>query len=118
MIFTTFVDRCEEKSDITRIFLRDGLSFDLPMLVMHKEEKILSKTLKRFCSGTQIRYHLIFGDDPPPDADLTIQGSILHVDDSAIGVAGGLIVRFSNFLGGEKEFTVTDTLFSVAFNFL
>ena len=117
MNFTTTVDRCEEKCDITRIFFRDGFSFDLPMLVMHKEKKIVSKTLQRFSSGTRIKYQIIFGDPPTTDGDLMIHGTVLRVDDSTIiGSAGGLIVKFSNL--PERDPADWATTFSIVLNFL
>jgi hypothetical protein len=122
MNFTTSVDRCEERSDITRVFLRDGFSFDLPMLVMRKEQKIMSKTLNTISSGVRIQYQITFGITPPsplPDGDLVIQGTLLHMDDSVvIGSAGGLMVRFGNLPRREREFTDPDTVFRIVLNFL
>ena len=114
---TTSVDRCEEKSDITRVFLKDGVSFDLPLLVMHKERKIVGELFKRFSLGTCIQHEIIFGGTCPPSGDLVLQGEILHVNGcDIIGSAGGLIVRFRNF--NERELVEPETLFSIVLNFL
>ena len=117
MSYATSVDRCEEKGDITRIFFRDGFSFDLPMLVMHKEKEIVRKTLERFSTGTRVQYQILFGDPSTPDGDVIIQGTVLRIDDSfVLGSAGGLIVRFSNV--PVRDPTEWVNTFSIVLNFL
>ena len=110
---TTFVDRCEEKSDITRVFLKDGVSFDLPLLVMHKERKIVGELFKRFTLGTCIQYEIIFGDTCPPSGDLVLQGEILHVNGSDI--IASAVVLSSGSATSTKENWLNQRHFSVSF---